>query len=407
MLAAAGSVPWIILVAGALVGWLLLTAVRRQDHATWVVARAPRLPIRVLAAGDDAWLRGAARCATPLTCPWFGVPAIAYSYTRERAHTTTTTDKDGKTTKRTTWETERSESHACDFDLDDGARIRVRTSGARNDALVPLREAYESADLRHTASVLEPDAVVSVLGVKQDDGSLAAQREVPCWITRRSPADVVRGAHRGEAWCFHFAWILPALAGAGAALSWRQSVRGPADVFAALGIGAVMALPFWAVGTYNRLVRLRQQVQAAFRQVDVDLAVRAALVPNLVAVVQGAAEHERSLLRDLAAIRAGLDPAAAVAAERGALATSRQVLVLHERHPDLRRDALYRDLHDRLWACEEKLAHARQAYNDIVKEWNDRQQQFPAVLVARLAACRPAPFFSIDDEPLPPPLRGA
>jgi hypothetical protein len=405
MLATAAFVPWIAIAIGALIGWCLLTGLRKKDHTTWVAARAPRLPVRTLAVGDDAWLRGSARCSEPLRCPWFDVPAIAYSYSREREHTWTTTDKDGKTTTHTEWRTEVSDTKARDFQLDDGARIPVRVAGARIDALRALRSHYEFTNVRHNASVLEPDAEVSVLGVKQDDGAFAAEREVPCWVTRQNPEDVVRGSHRGEAWLFHLAWILPALAGIGAALLWLGGLRGPADVFAMLGIGAAMALPFWGVGTFNRLVRLRQKVQAAFRQVDVDLALRAALVPNLVAVVQGAATHEQSLLRDLSAIRSGLDPAQAVSAERSALAASRQVLLLHERYPELTSDALYRDLHDRLWACEEKLAHSRQFYNDIVKEWNDRQQAFPSVLVARLAGCREAPFFSGDDEPLPPPLK--
>jgi LemA protein len=150
---------------------------------------------------------------------------------------------------------------------------------------------------------------------------------------------------------------------------------------------------------------LRQQVLAAFHQVDVDLAVRAGLVPNLVSIVKATAAHESGLLTALAGIRSGRDPHAAAAAEGEAIATSRAVLVLHERYPELRANDLYLDLHDRLWAVEEKLAHTRSLYNTIVKEWNDRTASFPSLLVARCCGYRPAPPFAGDDASMPPRLR--
>ncbi|MBK8096508.1 MAG: LemA family protein [Planctomycetes bacterium] len=397
--------PWVLLAGGGLLGWLLLWRVRVLDHRTWVQARAPRLPIRALAVGDDAWLAGRVDAGVPLQCPWFHTACVAFSYQRQREHVTVTRDKDGKTRTSRSWRTERNEAETIDFVLDDGARIVIRTDGCTNEAMVGLQTVYERSDLRHVASVLEVGAAVSVLGVKQDDGSFAAQREVPLLLTRKAPDERVRSAHRGEQIAFVCAWLLPALCGVGAALWFRQPVRlAVADVGWALLAAVLMALPFWAVGTWNRLIRLRQQVQASFRQVDVDLAVRAALVPNLVAVVQAAAAHEQSLLRDLTAIRSGRQPGATVAAEGAAAAVCRQVLVLHERYPELRTDALYRDLHERLWACEEKLAHTRSFYNDIVREWNDRLGQLPGGLLARLMGCKAAPFFAADDAELPPRL---
>lgn len=397
--------PWLVLAGGGLLGWLLLWRVRVLDHRTWVQARAPRLPIRALAVGDDAWLRGAVVADVPLRCPWFGIDCVAFSYQREREHVTVTREKNGTTRKQRSWRTERQEDEAIDFVLDDGARIVIRAAECTNEAMVSLRTDYERPDLRHVARVLEIGAALSVLGVKQDDGSFARQREVPLLLTRQPPEERVRSAHRGEQFAFVGAWLLPAIAGAAAFVWFRQPTRFAVSDAAFGLLGAVaMALPFWAVGAWNRLVRLRQQVQAAFRQVDVDLAVRAALVPNLVAVVQAAAAHERGVLHDLAAIRSGRGPAAAVAAEQEAAAACRQVLLLHERHPELRTDALYRDLHERLWACEEKLAHTRSFYNDIVREWNDRLGQLPGALLARLMGCREAPFFPGDEAELPPRL---
>lgn len=385
---------------GVLLGWVLVRALARQDHHTWVLARAPALPIRALSVGDDAWVRGIVRSTAPLSCPWFDVACVAFAYRRERKHTTTRRTKDGKTETRIEWRTEHSESAAIDFDLDDGDVVRVRAEGAVNEAMVAVRTDYQTTSLRHSAEVLEPGAEISVLGVVQDDRSLTGEREVPCLWTRRTREDRVRGSARSERWLFFFACLLPFLGGGGAVafvlLQQRGASQQVSTWLAVAGGGAALMLPFWAIGTWNGLVRLRQQVKAAFRQVDVDLAVRAGLVPNLVEVVRGYAAHERSLFEGLAGLRSGRDADAEHAA--------REVLLLHERHPELRADTLYRDLHERLWAVEEKLAHTRQLYNDVATEWNDRIAQFPQSLVARVMRCAPAPWFAGDDAPLPPRL---
>jgi LemA protein len=332
---------------------------------------------------------------------------VAYRYRRERLHVTFTTDKDGKQTRREEWRVESTASDEAHFVLHDGAQIWILMDGADNEALRSLGYDYEHMGLRHSAEVLEIGAEVSVLAVKQAQGHMARQREVPCLITRLAARERVRSSASSESWLFFFACLLPAIGGGFGAALWLDQpwTWDPTQVGITL-VGAFACwLPCWLVGTYNRLIRLRQQVIAAFRQVDVDLAVRANLVPNLVAVVKAAAAHERELMTSLAAIRSGLDPAAATSAEGAASNTARTVLSLHERYPELTTSALYLDLHERLWACEEKLAHTRKLYNDIVKEWNDRIQSFPSSFVARIAHCLPAPYFAGDDAPLPPRLR--
>jgi len=397
----------IVLASGAFFGCLLLWLLRRQDHHTWVLARAPGLPIRTLSVGDDAWLRGRVLADQPLVCPWFDRECVAYHYSIERKVTTTHRDSKGRTRRTTSWRTEHSENDAIDFHIDDGEKILVRIKSADNEALVSIGTDYEGPSRRHSARVLEPGAIVSVLGVKTDDGSFAAVAEVPLLITRKERQARVRSSHRSETALFVFAWLLPFAAGAIAMILSRewQWYQEPLQILLVLLGGTGMAAPFWWLGTYNRLVRLRQQVLASFRQVDVDLAVRAALVPNLVSVVKASATHEQQLLEDLAAIRAGTSQDAAVAGEQRSVAAARQTLLLHERHPELRADAVYRDLHERLWTVEEKLAHSRSLYNDIVQEWNDRIARFPALLVARVCGYRQAPSFQGDDAEVPPPLR--
>src|SRR5258708_2116833 len=124
------TVPVLIALGiGCLLGWILLTTLRRLDHDTWVYARAPELPVHALAVGDDAWLRGKVACPEPLVCPWFRAACVAFRYAREREHTWTTTDKDGNTTTHSEWRAEFQEQRARDFELDDGQRILVRMAG--------------------------------------------------------------------------------------------------------------------------------------------------------------------------------------------------------------------------------------------------------------------------------------
>jgi LemA protein len=390
--------------AGVLLGWCFATALRRRDHTTFVFARAPQLPVRALAAHDDAWLRGEVQAAEPLVCPWFDVRCVAYSYQIEKKVTRTRKDEKGNTVTETSWETEHTESESIDFDLHDGETVRVALTEGDNEAMESTGTDYQGSSRRHSANVLPIGATVSALGVLRDDRTFGPMAEVPLLVTSATREERVRASARSEGWFFFFAVFFPWAGLTVAAALMLRAQQWP-DWLPAAAIGLLAVVPQWWLLTYNRLVRLRQQVKTAQKQTHVELALRADLVPNLVAVVQGYAAHERDLLERLAAIRVGRDLDQEVREERATVATTRDVLLLHERHPQLRSDALYRDLHERLWAVEEKLAHARSFYNDVVTEWNDRIASFPSSLVA--AACRhqPAPLFAAAcEEKLPPRL---
>lgn len=393
----------LVLAGGALLGFLFATAARRQDHKTFVLARAPSLPIRALAAHDDAWLRGIVHAdGAPLHCPWFDVACVAYSYTRERQHTVTETDSEGKTRTRTEWRTEVSDSKSLPFVLDDGDRIVVALPKGQNEAMRGTGHDHEFGSVRHSAQILELDAEVSVLGVKGDDGTFGPLAEVPLLVTRQQRAQRVKSSASSESVLLFFAMLFP-FAGLGTAAGlWLGAADVLGWLLAAL-IGLLALLPQWWLLTHNRLVRLRHQVRAAQQQIAIELAQRSDLVPNLVAVVQQNAAHEQELLTRLTAIRSGGDVDAKVRAEAATTATTRSMLLLHERHPQLRSDALYRDLHDRLWAIEEKIAHARGMYNDVVTEWNNRLEQFPSSFVANACRYRPAALFAAECEEKRPP----
>jgi LemA protein len=398
------EIATLIVLAGLLLGWLCATALRRQDHRTFVLSRAPKLPIRTLHAHDDAWIRGIVVSDSPLRCPWFGDACVAYAYSIEEKRTRTYTDSKGKRRTTTNWVTVHSETQTIDCILDDGQQIALNLRSAENEALQRIGSDYETTRRRHSAEALPVGAVVSALGVLRDDRTFGPMREVPLLVTAEtSRARIARAASKETLWLF-LALTLPYAGVVGATAVFRQAeVWQDWIVPAALGLLALV--PQWALLTYNRLVRLKHQVLAAEKQVSIEMQMRSDLVPNLVTVVRAASDHERQLLRSLAEMRTPRSLAEQIAGEDAARQATRAVMLLHEQYPKLRSDALYRDLHDKLWAIEEKLAHARSFYNDTIQEWNDRVAKVPAVLVASACGFRPRPHFTVDEgEALPPPL---
>lgn len=169
----------------------------------------------------------------------------------------------------------------------------------------------------------------------------------------------------------------------------------------ALGIlGAVLVVAIWL---YNRLVAERNLGLQGFADIDVQLKRRADLVPQLVEAVRGYAAHEKALLTSVAELRS-----AAVAAkpgvdagrfdnERALGAKLKQVLLLQEAYPQLKADANFRDLSAKLVEVEDHLQYARRFYNGAVKQYRNRLESFPDLLVARAFGFREMPFFETDD----------
>ena len=158
-------------------------------------------------------------------------------------------------------------------------------------------------------------------------------------------------------------------------------------------------LVFWAVGAYNRLVRLKNSMANAFGQIDVQLKRRYDLIPNLVEAAKKYLQHEQETLEAVIAARNQARSASDRVASRPgqadaviALAAAEQTLggslgrlfALAEAYPDLKADKTIRELSEELTSTENKVGFARQAYNDAVLDYNNAQGQFPALLVARL-----------------------
>jgi LemA protein len=182
-----------------------------------------------------------------------------------------------------------------------------------------------------------------------------------------------------------------------------------------LGILAavLVLLALYAVGVYNSLVKLRNRFKNAFAQIDVQLKRRYDLIPNLVETAKGYLKHERETLeaviqaRNVAA-QAGSKAAAhpedagaikgLVGAETALTGAMGRFFALAEAYPDLKANQNMMQLTEELTSTENKIAFARQAYNDSVMTYNTRREQFPAVIFAGMFQFMPAELFEIQDE---------
>jgi len=165
------------------------------------------------------------------------------------------------------------------------------------------------------------------------------------------------------------------------------------------GIVAVVAL--WFVFTYNGLVRLRNQVKNAWSQIDVQLKRRYDLIPNIVETVKGYAAHEKETFeRVIQARQRGIDASGVKQqqeAENMITGALRQLFALSEAYPNLKANENFLALQEELASTENKIGFARQYYNDTVKDFNTRQEMFPANLVASMLGFQPADFFEIEE----------
>ena len=161
----------------------------------------------------------------------------------------------------------------------------------------------------------------------------------------------------------------------------------------------VVVLGFLLMGTYNRLVGLRQRANQAFADIDVQLQQRHDLIPNLVETVKGYATHESSTLEAVTAARAAASSARTVddkvAAENQLTGALRQLFAVAEAYPDLKANQNFLSLQSELADIENKLAAARRFFNSAVGEQNAAAQQFPAVLIAPMFGFSQRTFFDV------------
>lgn len=148
----------------------------------------------------------------------------------------------------------------------------------------------------------------------------------------------------------------------------------------------IVILVVAAIALYNNLVKLRNMVDNAWAQVDVQLQRRLDLIPNLVETAKGYAAHERGTLDEVISARANAmdakTPEAKMAAENALTGTLKSLFAVAEAYPDLKANANFQQLQNQLADTEDKISYMRQSYNDTVMKYNTAIQTFPGMLLA-------------------------
>ncbi len=166
-------------------------------------------------------------------------------------------------------------------------------------------------------------------------------------------------------------------------------------------IGVLVLLLFVAIGMYNSLVSLRQQTGNAWAQIDVQLKRRYDLIPNLVETVKGYMKHESETLEKVIQARNMALQAKTVKekgqAESAVGAALTGIFGLAESYPDLKANENMLSLQEELKSTENKIAFARQYYNDIVTTYNTKTETFPSSIFAGMGGFKPKELFEIEE----------
>ena len=166
-------------------------------------------------------------------------------------------------------------------------------------------------------------------------------------------------------------------------------------------IVVVVVLLLFLAFAFNHLVRLRNETQAGWSNIDVQLKRRNDLIPNLVEAVKGYASHERGLFDEItqarAAVQGGGGPAQTAAASDQLTGAMGKLFAVAENYPQLRATENFQELQSELTDTEDKIAAARRYYNSVVQTYNSAIQSFPALLYAGMLGFRAREFFAAQD----------
>jgi hypothetical protein len=421
------SVGWWTLALVALVGAALTASffnLRRQR----LLQDTPTSKVKAVYMGLNE-VKGACRADVPLRSDLAGVECAWFTYTvEEHYRRRRTVTRNGRTTTETYtgWEEVDSGGRAIAFDVeDDTGRLRIRPNGA---TVHPVSVFDEEARLgeslynskahgesvrgstgrrRFSEDALPIGVELYVIGPARlrDDvvaPEIAEDEDVGPFIISTRPEQKLINRSRWTSWAF----VVLALAGAVALAYVRAPENDPTPV-GLLGYPAIVLLvlvAFWFIATHNSLVLARERAERAWTLIDIQLRRRFDLIPALAATAQGYAEHEQAVLSVLAEARAGglALPAEEASPDQAGVGSGiaeqqtvalRSLLAVAEAYPDLAADEVFGRLRAELVDTEDRIALAREFYNESVRVARDRGQAFPASVVARLTGYRTGEYF--------------
>ena len=175
-------------------------------------------------------------------------------------------------------------------------------------------------------------------------------------------------------------------------------------IFGIIALIVIVLIVLWGVSAYNGLVTLRNRVKNGWAQIDVQLKQRADLIPNLVETVKGYAAHESNVFTQVTQARAGVIHAAQsgdvqqrIQAENQLSRALVNLQATAEAYPQLQANQNFMDLQGQLKGLEEKIAYARQFYNDVVQKYNTKIEVVPTNIIAGLFHFEQAAYFQVDE----------
>jgi LemA protein len=167
-------------------------------------------------------------------------------------------------------------------------------------------------------------------------------------------------------------------------------------------LGIIVVIAISAIVMYNRFVAQRNLVRDSWANIDTELRRRYDLIPNIMETVKGYATHEQQTFENVTLARSAAQsaqgPEAQAQAENFLTAALRQLFAVAEAYPDLKANTNFLQMQNELANTEDRIQTARRFYNGNVRDYNQRVQSFPSMIIANMFNFKEEPFFEIDDE---------
>jgi len=393
--------------AGLAAGIACFVIAKLQDQKNYIIQKATPMSLGYVNPRDDVWLTGTAECASPVIEPNFGYLCLYYHYQLEERRTRTISSRGSRSRSETYWKTIEEKTETTDFNLVEGDKM-IAIRGVEADFQHLEEDTEYAGRYRHVIKYFPYPTPLNAIGtISEKKTHLEAYANIPLIVTTKERDDyissgelketILRVSGLGLFWLGLTGLLYAMFDYEAYPLNTQGAFQSITLLYAWLPATVVVALG-WVIHIYNRFIAYRNRIDNAWHQVDVDLAMRYQLIPQLVSVVKGYMKHERALLNKLVNMRneaVASSQAGKVYIEGQVRDAMNKVIGRIEQYPELKAETVIKKLNRELTAIEEKISHARTTYNEAVREYNDVIQVIPNNMVARLLGFRSKPAFEL------------